>query len=43
VTIKSNLVGNEFDKLSHVYYLIRSSGCLFSIPVVMCVGSCLVL
>jgi hypothetical protein len=26
VTIKMNLVGNEFDKLNHMYYLIWSSG-----------------
>jgi len=37
VTIKINLVGNEFDKLKDMYYLIRSSGCLLSLPVVMCV------
>ena len=32
-----NLVGNDFDKLNHMYYLIWSSGCLLSLPVVMCV------
>ena len=30
---KINLVGN---KLNHMYYLIWSSGCLFSLPVIMC-------
>ena len=33
-----NLVGNEFYKLNHIYYLIWSSGCLLSLPVVMCVS-----
>ena len=31
---KNKLVGN---KLYHMYYLIWSSGCLLSLPVVMCV------
>ena len=37
MTITRNLVGNEFDKLNHMYCLIWSSGCLLSLPVVMCV------
>ena len=34
VTIKINLLGY---KLNHMYYIIWSSGCLLSLPVVMCV------
>ena len=31
-------VGNKFNKLIHMYfYRVWSSGCLFSLPVVMCV------
>ena len=37
VTIKINLVGNEFNKLNRMYYLIWISGCLLPLPVVMCV------